>query len=109
MSVRPFLTLAAIAALAAAPAAAGARGSATKIELHTTKLGPILVDQHGYTVYAFTKDTRNHDACAAIFECLSLWPAVTSQTAPIAGQGVKSSLLGTIKFRNGRRQLTYAG
>jgi predicted lipoprotein with Yx(FWY)xxD motif len=108
MLVRPIRVLAiTAAALALVPAAAGA--SATKIELHKTQAGKILVDSRGYTIYAFTKDKPNKDACAAVLQCLSLWPAVTTKSGVVAGRGVKRSLLGTIKFRHGRRQVTYAG
>jgi predicted lipoprotein with Yx(FWY)xxD motif len=91
------------------PALAGAKGGGTKIYLHNTKLGMILVNSHGYTLYAFTADKLNKDKCVSISpQCLVAWPPVTTTGAPIAGPGVKKSLLGTIKL--GRKtQVTYAG
>jgi predicted lipoprotein with Yx(FWY)xxD motif len=74
-----------------------------------TSHGSILVDGHGYTLYGFTKDTRNHDACTAIFYCIHEWPAVTTTGTAVAGPGVHASLFGTIKFKGARKQLTYAG
>jgi predicted lipoprotein with Yx(FWY)xxD motif len=102
--------LIAVALVASLPIAfAGASGHAAKLHLHTTKLGAILVNRHGFTLYAFTKDTRNHDACAKITQCLPVWPAVTTSCKPIAGHGVKKSLIGTITLKHGVKQVTYAG
>jgi predicted lipoprotein with Yx(FWY)xxD motif len=36
------------------------------------------------------------------------WPPVITRGKPIAGRGLKSSLLGTIRRTNGARQVTYA-
>ncbi len=85
-----------------------AHTSSPQLQLRKTKVGSILVNARGYTLYAFTLDTRNHDACAAVFECLAQWPAVTASGNVTAGPGVKKSLIGTIKVR-GKRQITYAG
>jgi predicted lipoprotein with Yx(FWY)xxD motif len=110
MNVRPFLTISAIATALALPAqSAVARGAAPQLQLHKTKLGSILVNARGYTLYAFTADKPNHDACAAKPACLSLWPALTTTGKVTVGHGVKKPLIGTIKFRGKRRQITYAG
>jgi predicted lipoprotein with Yx(FWY)xxD motif len=92
---------------AAAPA--GARSGRTKLELRHTSVGTILVNSRGYTIYAFAKDSRNRDNCQKSSACLRVWPPVTTVGAPIAGPGVKSSLIGTIKIKGGARQLTYNG
>jgi predicted lipoprotein with Yx(FWY)xxD motif len=113
--VRPYLALAALASVATialtqlAAASAANTAAATKIALHKTSKGTILVDSRGYTIYAFTLDKGEKDACAGIFECLSEWPAVTTKSSVTAGPGIKKSLIGTIKFRGSKRQLTYAG
>jgi predicted lipoprotein with Yx(FWY)xxD motif len=78
------------------------------LKLRKTSAGTILVDSRGYTLYAFTKDRRNHDACARIPSCLRVWPALTVKGKPLGGPGVKRSLIGTIKVQ-GQRQVTYAG
>jgi predicted lipoprotein with Yx(FWY)xxD motif len=86
--------------------AVASRGKAT-LQLHSTKLGKILVDKQGYTVYAFALDKRNKDACQNISGCLEEWPLVTPGSV-LAGPGVKRSLVGEIKV-DGAKQLTYAG
>ncbi len=108
--MRRLLTfLAAIAIVATVPAAlAGARVKRAELKLRKTSAGTILVDSRGFTLYAFTMDRPNHDACVNVPGCLAVWPALTSGGKPIAGPGVKRSLIGTIKVR-GQRQVTYGG
>ncbi len=82
---------------------------AAKLQLRHTTLGTILVNGGGFTVYAFTRDPRNHDRCAAISGCTSIWPLLTTSGAPKLGTGVRRSLVGTITLAGGGRQVTYAG
>jgi predicted lipoprotein with Yx(FWY)xxD motif len=91
--------------------AAGARRvrRGTVIKLRHTKLGNLLVDGTGYTLYAFTPDTPHHDACEAIAQCLDLWPAVVTRAPVQAGRGIRRKLLGTVRLRDGERQVTYGG
>jgi predicted lipoprotein with Yx(FWY)xxD motif len=89
-----------------AQAHVAARGA--RIGLRRTRLGRLLVNSRGFTLYAFSKDPARKDTCVAKRGCTSLWPLVTTHGAPRAGHGVKRSLLGTIKVR-GRAQVTYAG
>jgi predicted lipoprotein with Yx(FWY)xxD motif len=84
-----------------------ASGPAT-IQLRRTGLGMILVDGRGFTVYAFSHDSRNRDSCVAISGCASACRWCGSEARPRAGRGVRSSLLGTIRIRGGL-QVTYAG
>jgi predicted lipoprotein with Yx(FWY)xxD motif len=109
--VRRILTLIAATAVATSLATtlAGASGSRAKLQLRKTSIGKILVNGRGFTVYAFTRDGRNKDACATITGCLSIWPAVKTTGKPVAGPGVKSSLIGTITLKGGAKQVTYNG
>lgn len=93
----------------AAVAPAGARGGRAKLQLRKTRLGTILVNSRGFTVYAFTKDGRNRDNCQKSSACLRVWPAVTTVGSAVTGPGVKRSLIGTIRIKGGATQLTYAG
>ena len=90
-------------------APAGASGRQARLQLRNTKLGTILVNGRGFTLYAFTKDSRNVDACVKIKGCLGAWPALTTVAKPIAGSGVEASLIGTINVKGVGRQVTYAG
>jgi predicted lipoprotein with Yx(FWY)xxD motif len=103
------VSLAAVALLASTAARAWASGSTKPtVQIRQTAKGKILVDGRGFTLYVYSRDTRNHDACVHVSGCSSVWP-VMKATGPLkAGSGVKSRLLGTIKL--GRtRQVTYAG
>lgn len=115
---RTHLFLASVLACAASAAlVAGAQGGlpaahasrVAKVELRHTSLGKVLVDASGFTLYRFTKDSRDMDACAKISGCFGTWPALTTSGRPIAGAGVKASLLSSIKLPDGARQVTYAG
>lgn len=104
-----------LACAACAVAAAGASGSpavaarAAKVQLRETKLGKVLVNAKGFTLFRFTHDPRNKDTCFKTAECAEIWPPLLTSGRPVAGAGVKSSLLSSIRLPNGRRQVTYAG
>lgn len=91
----------------AAPARATTRTSPT-IDLSKTAIGKILTTR-GFTLYMFTRDSRNHDTCMSIKGCSGVWPSLTTSGKPHAGPGVKRSLLGTITVPGGKHQVTYAG
>lgn len=106
---RILILLAGLAALALPATAAAGSGHSTTVKLANTSSGKILVDSSGFTVYMFTKDSRNKDTCMKNSGCIATWPAVTVKGRPTWGAGVKRSLLGTIPFGHARRQVTYAG
>ena len=84
-------------------------GGGARIALRSTSLGKVLVNGRGFTLYAFTKDAKNKDRCVTTTGCTHVWPVVSTRGGPIAGSGVKRSLLGSIKLSSGVRQATYAG
>jgi predicted lipoprotein with Yx(FWY)xxD motif len=95
-----------LAVLSGAPAATDSQAGA-RVSAASSSLGKIIVDGRGRTLYLFEKDTRGHSACSGA--CATYWPPLITQGKPIAGRGVKSSLLGTIRRANGARQVAYAG
>jgi predicted lipoprotein with Yx(FWY)xxD motif len=82
------------------------KGAAT-ITLQDSNFGPMLFGKNKQAIYIFERDSRNKTVCYD--ECAEAWPPVLSKAAPNAAQGVDESLLGTIKRRDGSRQVTYAG
>ncbi|MGH3262382.1 MAG: hypothetical protein ACRDNS_10325 [Trebonia sp.] len=88
---------------------AKSHGRHATVRIAQTVAGPLLVDRAGFTVFMFTRDRRRNDRCARIRHCLTDWPAVTTTSKPVAGPGVKRSLLGTIGFHGKVREVTYAG
>lgn len=84
----------------------GQSGMAT-VAAASTRLGMILVDGSGRTLYLFAKDQPNRSACNGV--CVAAWPVDHSGGTPRAGSGVKASLLGMITRGDGTTQVTYNG
>jgi predicted lipoprotein with Yx(FWY)xxD motif len=91
--------------LAAGSVARSATQTNTTISLRKTKLGPILVNSRGRTLYLFLKDRNGKSVCSG--SCARFWPPLLSQGKPTAGPGVKRSLLGSTRRSNGSLQVTY--
>ena len=67
----------------------------------------MLFGPNRQAIYIFERDRRNRTNCYG--ECAEAWPPVYTRGTPVAGSGVRTSLLGSIRRRDGRRQVTYAG
>jgi len=72
-----------------------------------SKLGQILVDGKGITVYLFVHDTGTASTCYT--SCAQVWPPVLTSGPPQAGTGATASLLGTTTRTDGKVEVTYAG
>ena len=92
------------ASSAAAPAPAAA---AAKVAVGNSGLGNIVVNSAGRTLYLFEKDSSGKSMCDGA--CAAYWPPLISSGKPIAVEGAKASLVGTIKRADGSVQVTYAG
>ncbi len=95
-----------LAALAAAAVASGAGVSAVKVEM-TAKLGNVIATPSGRTIYMWRADHGTSSACYG--KCATFWPPVLTSGKPVATAGVKASLLGTTKRKDGKLQVTYKG
>jgi predicted lipoprotein with Yx(FWY)xxD motif len=82
---------------------ATAAKTAPTVSLRKTKLGKILVDSKGRTLYLFEKDKTTKSTCSGA--CAAAWPLYKIKGKPHAGAGVKQSLLHT----NAAHQVTYNG
>jgi predicted lipoprotein with Yx(FWY)xxD motif len=71
------------------------------------KLGQVLVDGSGRTLYLFVKDAGATSTCYG--DCATYWPPLLTSGAPQAGAGASASLLGTTKRNDGTVEVTYAG
>jgi predicted lipoprotein with Yx(FWY)xxD motif len=86
----------------------GAESGAAVLTVATApKVGAVLVDADGFTVYDFHKDKGTVSSCYG--GCAGVWPPVLSAGAPQAGEGATASKLGTTKRKDGTTQVTYAG
>jgi predicted lipoprotein with Yx(FWY)xxD motif len=91
-----------VASPSASPATSG-----TTIAVATSKLGQILVDGNGMTVYLFVADTGTTSTCYT--SCATIWPPVLTTGAPQAGAGATATQLGTTTRTDGKVEVTYAG
>jgi predicted lipoprotein with Yx(FWY)xxD motif len=92
----------------AAPASSSTPASGgSAVDVATSKLGKILVDSKGLTLYLFAADTGMSSTCSGA--CAAAWPPLTTKGKPTAGTGVKASLLGTTKRSDGTLEVTYGG
>ena len=103
------LVIAAAALVAAVLIPAGFAGSAksskASVGVAQSKLGRILVDSRGRSLYLFEKDRNGKSSCNGA--CVSYWPPLIASGKLHAGAGVKASLLGRTKRTGGRWQVTY--
>jgi predicted lipoprotein with Yx(FWY)xxD motif len=83
-------------------------GSAMVISLSSVpKVGMVLVDSSGMTVYDFHKDKGTTSSCYGA--CEQGWPPVLTEGKPSVGNGASASKLGTTERKDGTMQVTYAG
>ena len=106
-SSRTALAALALAAAFAVPALASASaGTPVKVE-KTTTLGKVVADARGHTLYLFRADHGSTSACYGA--CAQFWPPLLTSGKPHAAAGIRASLLGTTKRRDGKLQVTYKG
>jgi predicted lipoprotein with Yx(FWY)xxD motif len=91
----------------ASPSPSAAATGTTIAVATNAKLGQILVDGSGMTVYLFVADTGTASSCYTA--CAQAWPPVLTTGAPQAGAGAHMSMLGTTTRTDGKIEVTYAG
>jgi predicted lipoprotein with Yx(FWY)xxD motif len=95
-----------LALVVSGAAFAAARSTGTTVDLHSTSLGKVLATSKGRTLYLYTSDGKNKSNCTG--GCAAAWPPLMTKGKPVAGMGVKKSLLGTAK-RGAKLQVSYNG
>ena len=77
----------------AAQQPAVAKGPAT-VKVGQSRLGPILVDGSGHTLYLFTQDKPRRSLCTSDYlNCTTIWLPLMTTGRPRAEAGVKTGLL----------------
>jgi predicted lipoprotein with Yx(FWY)xxD motif len=97
-------------AVAAANAPATTRSTVVKISTRKVpKLGVVLVNAKGRTLYMFVPDKRSRVTC--VRTCAKIWPPVKLPKGgkAVASGAVKASLLGSDRNPAGGRVVTYNG
>ena len=96
-----------VEATAQASAEPAARARGPLVKLGDSQFGPVIFSGRDRAAYFFTRDRGGRSRCYG--ECAKAWPPFFARAKPRAGRGIKRSLLGTVRRRGGRRQVTYAG
>jgi predicted lipoprotein with Yx(FWY)xxD motif len=91
----------------ASPSPSQTTAGGAPIDVRTSKLGSILVDGSGRTLYLFEKDKGTTSSCYGA--CAAGWPPYTTAGPPHAGRGASASLLGTTTRTDGKTEVTYHG
>ena len=80
--------------------------NASSIPQFTTS---VLTDSDGFALYVFQPDQDHHATCTDA--CAAVWPPILLATdqQPLAGPGVKASLLGTEAYSAHQSVVTYDG
>lgn len=105
---RWFAAIGAAVLVCAVAAGAVAAGAAT-VTTHQTSKGKVLASAAGRTLYLFMADKNGKSSCNG--SCAAAWWPDLTGGKPVAasGSGVKASLLGTTRRRDGKTQVTYKG
>jgi predicted lipoprotein with Yx(FWY)xxD motif len=109
--MRTFLAIVSVFAVAAISAGAGQASPQAKatITAAQSRYGTVLFDGKGSVLYGFTRDRRGKPS-TCYGACATAWPVYYKAAGKLrAGKGVKQKLIGTVKRRNGRLQVTYNG
>jgi predicted lipoprotein with Yx(FWY)xxD motif len=77
------------------------------LDVSTNRLGEVLVDSKGRTLYLFKKDKGTKSACSGA--CASAWPPVRENGKPTVAGDAKASKVATTTRSDGPPQIVYNG
>jgi predicted lipoprotein with Yx(FWY)xxD motif len=89
----------------AAPKSAAATRHVPTVRAAKTRLGKVLVDSRGHTLYLFKKDSGSKSSCSGA--CATAWPPLRASGKTTVGGGAKASLVGKTRRSDGKSQVTY--
>ncbi|MFC5668354.1 hypothetical protein ACFP3U_36015 [Kitasatospora misakiensis] len=95
-----------------APSAPSSSTSPSSATLRTTadpRLGTIVTDGAGFTLYRFDKDTAAPPTSTCNGDCATTWPPVPADGTPATVNGIDAKLVGAVTRADGAKQLTLAG
>ncbi|MEJ2857314.1 MULTISPECIES: hypothetical protein [unclassified Saccharothrix] len=96
----------------AAPDGKKAQQASSGLALTTAsvgKLGTVLTDKDGMTLYRFDKDTAKPPTSNCDGDCAVKWPPLLVESENFEVQGVDKALVGTVTRKDGTKQVTVAG
>ncbi|WP_053650162.1 hypothetical protein [Streptomyces sp. XY431] len=97
-------------ASSSAPAVPG-MSAATLRTTTDARLGTVVTDSAGFTLYRFDKDSATPPTATCAGDCAALWPpaAAPADGTAVTVNGVDAKLVGTVTRADGSKQLTLAG
>jgi len=98
---------AALASLGLAASSLGGSAEVAHFKVEQTSIGKVVANANGRTLYLFRADSGTKSACYG--QCAKYWPPLLTTGKPVAAPGMKASLLGTTKRKDGTTQVTYKG
>jgi predicted lipoprotein with Yx(FWY)xxD motif len=77
------------------------------VDVSTNRLGEVLVDSKGRTLYLFKKDKGAKSACVGA--CADAWPPLRANGKPTAAGDAKVSRIAATTRSDGAAQIVYSG
>ncbi|WP_328338688.1 COG4315 family predicted lipoprotein [Micromonospora sp. NBC_00421] len=72
------------------------------------RMGNVVVDQEGFILYRFDKDSDDPPSSNCVDKCAQVWPPALTDGNPQL-QGVSDDKVGTVTRQDGTRQITIGG
>ena len=91
----------------ASTAPAAGQSTPKSVAVAGTRLGPVIVDGSGRTLYVFDRDIPDTSTCYDA--CAMAWPPLLTVGSAAPGHDLNSADLGTTARSNGAVQVTYRG
>jgi predicted lipoprotein with Yx(FWY)xxD motif len=96
------------ASSSSSPTTSASTSAKPTVATASTKLGTVLVDDKGMTLYTFASDTTpGTSACTG--QCATVWPPLMVTGSPTYAAGLTASKFTTITRSDGTKQLAYNG
>jgi len=80
---------------------------AAAVKPFSSDYGEVIGDGRGHVLYLFTRDRAERSRCYGA--CARAWPPFTTRGRPRVRGGLDPDLIGTVRRRRGKRQVTYDG
>jgi predicted lipoprotein with Yx(FWY)xxD motif len=98
----------AVAAPASQQPAASIQATLVLRAQNSPQLGEIVVDNRGYVLYRFEKDTAKPPRSNCLEDCAPKWPPLMD-TGDVRLEGIDQALIGSVVRPDASRQVTIAG
>ena len=79
------------------------------LSVANSALGRIVVDDQGFTLYAYSHDSASPPKATCDGECALTWEPVSAQDGTVSVEGVGQGLVGEVTRSDGTKQMTLGG